>query len=135
MKPEKIYKATAYEVRVMTDTDYGLHEADDGYTIKVTPICDGVIVGGVAVQDVTCRIAGQELGFTDFVNAGELYEFCEDGDPKAIEVAEYADEVVRPRLYAWVRIELTPEQIDEIDEKYHDRDGEFATFIEGWMEK
>lgn len=129
--------ADRYEIKISVDTDFGRHQADEGYGIIVTPIKDGIqfIPERVIANEIT-RIAAEELGFDlPFDNATELYEYCEEDVPEAIEVDKYSRQVVLPRLFEQVTIALTPEQIAEIDREYPGRDNNFATEVTGWVRK
>lgn len=132
----KTIQATGYLVKTSHDEDWGMHEADDGYFVHVTPVASGVdFVHGVAVQDETCRLAANKIGYKEpFVNAGELYEFCEDGDEQAIAVAELADKI-RDDIFERVEIVLTDIQISKIKSDYPSREGDFCTNTEGWVRK
>ena len=129
--------ADDYTVEISTDEDWGMHKADDGYRIIVTPTHNSIVIlSGRYVRDTTTTIAGEELDWNDFVGSLELEEFCEDFNEMAIRVSEYADDVVRNRMFDWYKIELTDEQVSEIEKKYSGRENEdFCKAVEGWVSK
>ncbi|MEM4658351.1 MAG: hypothetical protein QXX77_08030 [Candidatus Methanosuratincola sp.] len=119
--------ADSYKVHVSTDTDWGLHEADSGYTIRVYPIVNVEAVGYNAAYNEAIKVACDELHYRlDPIAAAE------DGDPKAVYVVEYASRVVMPWLFKRTVVRLSDEQVREIDLAYHDREFRDSGFETEW---
>ncbi len=115
--------ATGYKVHVSYDCDWGLHEADDGYTITVYPIVDGVgLLDWDAAYKEAVKVACDELRYYR-----DPFTAAEEDDHKAVYVLEYARRVVAPWMFEKVTVSLTEEQIREIDREYRDRDFGFET--------
>lgn len=111
-----------YEIIMHQDSDWGMHKADDGYSIDVDPIYEGEWFSYGAAKEIALRETAKRIGSkVEFVNATELYEFCEDGDPEALRLDEEAEKQVGV-LFEKIRLELSEKAIQEIEGSYPERE-------------
>jgi len=112
---ERVVEATHYRVEILEDRDWGLHKADPGYSVRVTPLYEGAVSN--PFRHVEEEVAQKLFGITGL----DLQEGAEDGIPEYQEAYKLVDDWIASR-YVRLTVRLTPEQIKEIDRKYSDRD-------------
>jgi len=113
---ERVVEATHYRVEILEDCDWGLHKADPGYSIRVTPLYEGAVPN--PFRHVEEEVAQKLFGISWL----DLEEGAEDGIPEYQEAFKLVKDWVASR-YVRLDVRLTPDQVKEIDEKYPDRDG------------
>jgi hypothetical protein len=130
----KVVFATHYKVEIISDEDFGLHKADDGYSIRVTPMYEGAVEN--PYRQILDELAREHFGGT-WLDVEEMAEDEACSDVKGIGQAliDLSADKVAGKYYQ-LMVNLTKDQINEIDNKYADRiNRRFATTAEWWLPK
>lgn len=113
--------ATSYKVDILPGEKRGPFKAD-GHTIRVTPLYEGAVLKS-PFTDVLEEVSGDWLS---------TLELVEDGDPLSLAYLDLAWDVFYGQ-YTELRIKLSPEQIEEIKQKYPGQ--KFDTEIKGYIKE
>ncbi len=125
------------EVRVITDEDWGLHEADPGFSVHVTPRLPQFIWAsrqfGTLGSDIglISRLVGVTL---DPHEAAELEEDEDTAGEEGLGKAIYRlAEAIRPWRWIRVRVRPAPEVVEEIRRRYPGADDIVVDEITGYV--
>lgn len=117
-----------YTARVVGDREGG-----KAYSVEVCIDHDFNFIDTIQMQNETYKIAAQELGID--LRSYRSWLSCDSSRSRTKEIAKCADDIIRPRLFVWVRVTLAPEKQAEIISKYPDAQGIGYLSVEGWVRK
>jgi hypothetical protein len=132
----RVVTATSYKVEVIEDEDWGLHKADSGYSIRVTPVYEGAVENPfrTVLEQVYHDYYGEPCSWANIEDGAEDEAMMEINGPCRALVELSWDKVYQD--YYQLTVQLTEEQIQEIQEKYFRRENkEFTTTAKWWILK
>ena len=100
-----------YNIEILEDEDWGMHKADDGYSVRITPILTDIKHVDNIVRLAAEKVASDECSWLD------ILEQCEDGDEELITAME--EEIAKlKKIYKKETISVSDDIISQVKSKY-----------------
>ena len=100
-----------YNIEILEDEDWGMHKADDGYSVRITPILTDIEYVEDIVRLAAEKVACNECSWLD------ILEQCEDGDEELIAVMEEEISKLR-KIYKKETISVSDDIVSKVKSKY-----------------
>lgn len=109
-----------YNIEILEDEDWGMHKAEEGYSIRITPILTDIEY----VEDIV-RLAAENVAKVAYDKKRswlDILEECEDGIEESI--AAMKEEISRLRkIYKKETISVSDDIVSQVKSKYPDAEG------------
>ena len=103
-----------YNIEILEDEDWGMHKAEDGYSVRITPILTDIEY----VKDIP-RLAAEKVAHDKKCSWLDILEACEDGDEELIAVMEEEISKLR-KIYKKETISVSDDIVSQVKSKYPD---------------
>lgn len=103
-----------YNIEILEDEDWGMHKAEDGYSVRITPILTDIEY----VKDIP-RLAAEKVAHDKKCSWLDILEACEDGDEELIAVMEEEISKLR-KIYKKETISVSDDIVSQVKLKYPD---------------